>query len=159
VQSVAAYSPARWPINSTGAESLARYEAAMIACGLRPRCAAGAFRIEGDQAAADELPGEEGNITALVVANNLMTIGALRALRAGPARSRRHRPRCYRRSLLGRTRRPPLTTLAQPIRRMAECAVEFLCARITGKEHERSESQRLVFSFELRPCGSCGVRS
>jgi hypothetical protein len=40
---------------------------------------------------------------------------------------------------------------------MADCAVEFLFACITGEERERSELQRLVFSFELRPRGSCRV--
>jgi hypothetical protein len=57
----------------------------MIVRGLAPRSAARATRIEGGPTAAVELPGEDGNITALVVANDLMTIGALRALRAACA--------------------------------------------------------------------------
>jgi DNA-binding LacI/PurR family transcriptional regulator len=50
---------------------------------------------------------------------------------------------------------PPLTTLAQPVRDMAESAVELLFERISG---ERKEPRRLVFDFELRVRGSCGTK-
>ena len=97
----------------------------------------------------------EGKPTALVVANNLMTIGALRALR-----SRRLRvpedvalvavdDPFWTELIL-----PPLTTFAQPVRQMAEAAVEFLFERITG---ERTQARRLVLDLELRVRGSCGT--
>ena len=49
---------------------------------------------------------------------------------------------------------PPLTTLAQPVREMAGCAVELLLEKI-GSERERP--RRVVFDFELRVRGSCGT--
>ena len=50
---------------------------------------------------------------------------------------------------------PPLTTLSQPIQRMAEGAAGLLFERIAGT---RSQSRCLVFSFELRLRQSCGTR-
>jgi LacI family transcriptional regulator len=49
---------------------------------------------------------------------------------------------------------PPLTTLAQPVREMAESAVEFLFERISGR---RTEARKIVFDFDLRVRGSCGA--
>lgn len=143
------------PINTeTGADRLEGYEQAMRAAGLTPSWEDGKFRIEGGEVATETLLGK-GKPTALVVANNLMTIGALRALR-----SRRLRvpedvalvavdDPFWAELIL-----PPLTTLAQPVRQMAEAAVEFLFERITG---ERTQARRLVLDLELRVRGSCGT--
>jgi DNA-binding LacI/PurR family transcriptional regulator len=141
----------------TGAERLAGYERAMIGHGLPPLVADGGFRIDGGARAATELIDGDGSVTALVVANNLMTIGVLRALR-------------------GRGRRipddvalvaiddpawaelidPPLTTLAQPVRRMAETAADVLFDRIAGA---RTLATRVVFQGELRLRRSSGPAS
>jgi len=56
------------------------YEVAMRAAGLPPREADGDFRIEPAFDAALELLERDRDLTALVVANNLMAIGALRAV-------------------------------------------------------------------------------
>ncbi|MGH2617416.1 MAG: LacI family DNA-binding transcriptional regulator [Thermomicrobiales bacterium] len=142
----------------TGAERLAGYESAMAARGLRPRSAAGAFRIEGGLAATEALLSEDGAITALVVANNLMTIGALRALRARGLRV----PNdvglvAIDDPFWAELVDPPLTTLAQLVQRMAESAVELLFERITGGDRNQTQTKCLVFSFELRRRGSCGT--
>lgn len=139
----------------TGAERLEGYEAAMKEAGLEPRSVDGEFRIEGGRQAADKLL-DSGDLTALIAANNLSSIGALQAIRA--------------RDLLvpedvafvavddpfwAELVEPPLTTLAQPVREMAESAVELLFERIRG---ERKEPRRVVFDFELRVRGSCGTK-
>lgn len=142
------------PINTeTGADRLEGYEQAMRTAGLAPSWADGEFRIEGGEAATETLLREESP-TALVVANNLMTIGALRAL--GSRRLRVPEDVAlvaiddpfWAELIL-----PPLTTLAQPVRQMADAAVEFLFERITG---ERTQARRLVLDLELRVRGSCG---
>jgi LacI family transcriptional regulator len=56
---------------------------------------------------------------------------------------------------------PPLTTLAQPVRRMAESAVNLLFQRVgrakEAKERGPTRATRVVFPFELRVRGSCGT--
>jgi LacI family transcriptional regulator len=142
----------------TGAERLAGYEIAMAERSLPPRSASGAFRIEGGLKATEELlSADETPITAIVVANNLMTIGALRALRARALRvpddvSLVAIDDPFWAELVD----PPLTTLAQPIQQMAESAATLLFNRIEGDRG--TQTNCLVYAFELRARGSCGVR-
>jgi LacI family transcriptional regulator len=139
----------------TGAERLAGYEMAMRAARLDPWEVDGDFRLELAEDAVTGLLAGERRPTALLVANNLMTLGALRAIReAGlrvpddvavvgvddPAWS----------ALVD----PPLTTLAQPVRAMAADAVELLLQRVTG---EREQTRRIVHPFELRTRASTGA--
>jgi LacI family transcriptional regulator len=129
----------------------AGYEEAMSAAALTPLVASGAFRLAGGQRATSELLAE--GVTALVVANNLMAVGALRAVREAGLRI----PRDI--SLVAiddppwdELTDPPLTTLAQPVRAMAEAAAELLLGRL---EKRRVRPKRQVFSFELQHRGSC----
>jgi LacI family transcriptional regulator len=138
----------------TGANRLRGYEIAMREAGEEPRWADGRYRIEGGERAVEGLL-RGGPPTALVVANNLMTIGALRMLRFRGLRV----PQDVALVAIddpfwAKLMDPPLTTLAQPVRRMAESAVEFLFERITG---QRDEARTIVFDFELRVRGSCGT--
>ncbi len=146
----------------TGAERLAGYEAAMRDHGLTPHVANGAFRIEQAQRATEELLAAHAELTAMIVANNLMTIGALRALRgqrvAVPgdiALVAIDDP--FWAELVD----PPLTALAQPVRRMAESAVTLLFERIGATKQAPARgparATRVVFPFELRVRGSCGT--
>ncbi len=138
----------------TGAERAAGYEVAKRRSGLAPRAADGDFRLEGGrQAAAALLAG--GGPTALVVANHLMTVGALQAIRdrglqvpADLALVALDDP------FWAELVEPPLTTLAQPVRRMADGAVRLLFERIGGT---RQRARCLVFDFELRVRRSCGT--
>ena len=94
--------------------------------------------------------------SALLVANNLMTLGALRAIRHAGLRV----PDDI--ALLGvddpawaALVEPPLTTLAQPVRLMAADAMELLLQRVTGA---REKPRRIVHPFELRARSStCGT--
>ncbi|QYJ17032.1 HTH-type transcriptional repressor PurR [Rubrobacter xylanophilus DSM 9941] len=137
----------------TGAERLAGYEAAMLEAGLEPVSVEGGFRIEGGREAARRLLSEE--LTALIVGNNLMTIGALKALRERRVRVPNDVALvAVDDPFWAELVEPPLTTLAQPVRRMADCAMEMMLERISG---ERSEPRREIFGFELRVRGSCGT--
>jgi LacI family transcriptional regulator len=138
----------------TSVERQLGYEGAMREAELEPCSASGGFRIADGRTATEELL-ETGDLTALIVSNNLMTIGALEVLRA-------HRIRVPEEMALvavddpfwAKLVEPPLTTLAQPVREMADCAVELLLERIGGR---REQPRRVVFDFELRVRGSCGT--
>jgi DNA-binding LacI/PurR family transcriptional regulator len=138
----------------TSVERQLGYERAMREAGIEPRSASGGYRIANGRTATEELL-ETGDLTALIVGNNFMTIGALEVLRA-------HRIRVPEEMALvavddpfwAELVEPPLTTLAQPVREMADCAVELLLQRIGG---ERERPGRMVFDFELRVRGSRGT--
>lgn len=130
------------------------YERAMREAGLAPCAVDGSFRIEGGEEATERLLAS-GSFSALVTANNLITIGALRALRARELRV----PESVALVAVddpfwSELVEPPLTTLAQPVRQLAETAVSLLLERLEG---ERWESKRLVLDFTLRVRGSCGL--
>lgn len=139
----------------TGAERLAGYEIAVRAAGLEPLVVDGEFRLERAEALVAGLLQPEPRPTALLVANNLMTLGALRAIRDADLRV----PADI--SVVGvddppwsTLVDPPLTALAQPVRAMAADAMELLLQRVTGaREHAR----RIVHPFELRTRASTGA--
>ena len=141
----------------TGTERLEGYQAAMRDAGLQPLVVSGGFRIEGGHAAAIEVLGRTPPPTALVVANNLMTAGALRAIRGLGVRVPDDVALVaiddpFWAELVD----PPLTTLAQPVRRMANAAMSLLLQRIEG---HRERPMKMVFDFELRVRASCGTRT
>ena len=139
----------------TGSGRLAGYREAMLEAGLKPRVAHGGFRIEGGREATRRLLAGGEGLTALIVGNNLMTIGALKALREMGVRVPGDLALiAVDDPFWAELVEPPLTTLAQPVRRMAGRAMEMMLERISG---ERSEPRRSVFPFELRVRGSCGT--
>lgn len=136
----------------TGAERLAGYEMAMRAAGLEPLVVDGDFRLERAEVAVAGLLRREPRPTAVIVANNLMTLGALRGIRDAGLRV----PADI--ALVGvddppwsALVDPPLTTLAQPVRTMAADAMELLLQRVSGA---RRHPRRIVHPFELRPRAS-----
>jgi LacI family transcriptional regulator len=135
----------------TGAERLLGYEQAMSAAGLVPRPAQGNFRVEGGREAAAELLGQ--GATALLVANNLMAIGALQAVKAADKKIPTDVALVsFDDPAWAELTDPPLTTLAQPVRAMAGAAVELLLERL-GQGRKRRKRQ--VFELELHHRGSC----
>jgi LacI family repressor for deo operon, udp, cdd, tsx, nupC, and nupG len=113
--------------------------------------ARGDFRVPGGERATAELL--EQGATALVVANNLMAVGALRAVkRAGLRVPEQLSLVAIDDPPWAELTDPALTTLAQPVRAMAEAAAELLLGRLEGR---RKRPKRVVFSFELRHRGSC----
>jgi DNA-binding LacI/PurR family transcriptional regulator len=141
----------------TGAERLDGYEIAMRAAGLEPRSVSGGFRADVARDATREVLKSKTPPDALVVANNLMTLGALDALHEAGARV----PDDVAIVAIDDPPwapfvAPPLTTLAQPVRRMAADAMELLLDRVHGR---RQESRRIVHALELRVRESCGTRA
>ena len=132
----------------------AGYEEAMTAAGLASPVARGDFRVEGGRRATEELLAQ--GASGVVVANNLMAVGALQAIREAGLRVPAEL------SLVAiddppwaELTDPPLTTLAQPVRAMANSAVELLLQRLAGK---RKRPKHVVFHLELHHRGSCCVK-
>jgi DNA-binding LacI/PurR family transcriptional regulator len=139
----------------TAAERLKGYEQAMSAARRRPLVAYGDFRFQGGVAATSELL--EAGASALLVANNLMAVGVLHAVKQAGLRVGEDV------SLVSiddppwaELTDPPLTTLGQPVRAMADAAVELLFARLEGGRKRRKVR---VFEFELHHRGSCRPRA
>lgn len=143
------------PEIQTGAQRLEGYLSAMRARDLEPAVGMGHFRLEEARSATRQLIREHPGLDALVVANNLMAIGALRALREEGV----HLPDDIAfvgiddppwASLIA----PALTTLAQPTQQMATSAFDLLLDRITN---QRTQSRYVIYHFELCVRESSGV--
>jgi LacI family transcriptional regulator len=98
---------------------------------------------------------QASDITALVVSNNLMAIGALEALRLRQRRIPEDVALVtiddpFWSILID----PALTALAQPLREMSQAAVDLVFERIEGR---RQEPRRLLFEMEMRVRDSCGT--
>jgi len=138
------------PGTSTAADRLAGHRQALRAAG-RPAepslIVCGGFRLEGGHAATAELLRRDPMPDGLVVANNLMTLGALQCLVENdidiPERV----------AIVGfddlpwsRALRPALTVVAQPIYEVGRRAAELLLRRING---DASPPQRVVLPATL----------
>lgn len=139
----------------SGAERLDGYELSMKARGFHPHVAQGDFRVDAAHQAVAEALASKERPSALIVGNNLMTIGALGAIREAGLRI----PEdvaiiAFDDPLWAGFLNPPLTTLAQPVRRMAAEAMELLLERVGGASRE---PRRTVHTFELRVRSSCGT--
>jgi LacI family transcriptional regulator len=140
----------------TGAERLRGYEEVMRRHGFPPAVGQGDFRLESAQHATRQLLLDHPELDGLVVANNLMAIGALHALRDAGKRipddiafvGIDDPPWA---DLVG----PAMTTLAQPTHQMARSAFELLVDRITKL---RTQSRFVIFHFELNVRESSGAR-
>jgi LacI family transcriptional regulator len=131
----------------TSIERLTGYKRAMRSVGLPTKTTIGHFRIEGGRRAVAELLALETPPTAVVVANNLMTLGAIKAAHEAKVRI----PGDF--SLVGIDNpywsefvNPPITSLAQPVAEMAREAIEMLLARLDG---DASPPRRSVHAFDL----------
>lgn len=135
----------------TADERLAGYEQAISEAGLTPLTADGRFRTEGGREATTALL--EQGATAVLVANNLMAIGALQAItEQGLTIPNDVGIVSIDNPPWAKLTDPPLTTLAQPVREMAQAAVELLFERLDAGRIRR---KRRVFEFELVHRGSC----
>lgn len=139
----------------TGAERLRGYVESMELHGLEPIVGCGEFRLEPARQATRKLIEAHENLDGLIVANNLMAIGALQALRDVGRRI----PDDV--AFVGiddppwaELVAPSLTTLGQPTQEMARSAFELLIDRITKR---RTRSRYVVYHFELAVRESCGV--
>lgn len=119
---------------TAGADRLAGYQRALAAAGRRAdRIAHGDFTRESGQQAMAELIARYPDLDAVFVANDLMAMGALRALRD----SGRRVPADvsvvgYDDIEMARHTEPPLTTIHQPIIDQARTMTELLLTQIGG---------------------------
>jgi LacI family transcriptional regulator len=137
-----------------GGERLEGYRNAMVNAGLTPLVTYGNLRIEGGRSATMELLESPQPPTALIVANNMMSVGALHALREHNISVPEQMAMVavddpFWAGLLD----PPLTVLAQPVRQMAATAMTLLLERIEGR---RVHAKSMRFMFEMRIRQSCG---
>jgi DNA-binding LacI/PurR family transcriptional regulator len=140
----------------TGAERLAGYTAAMRAAGRTPFAVDGGFRPDLAERETAALLAIVDRPTALVVGNNLMTLGALRAIRAaGVAVPDQLAIVAIDDPPWASLVEPPLTVVAQPVSEMAEMAMTLLLERLNGA---RSEPVRAILPLELRIRVSCGMK-
>jgi LacI family transcriptional regulator len=139
----------------TGSERQRGYLNAVEGAGLSPLLADGGFRRDAAEAAVARLLAEPRPPSALVVANNLMALGAMRAIRAaGRAIPGDIAVIAVDNPPWAELLDPPLTVLAQPIRAMATQAVDFLVRRLSG---DTSPPVRVVHPLELIVRRSCGT--
>lgn len=142
------------PDVATGSGRLAGYRVAMHEAGLRAVVEAADFRADRAEVATRRLLARRPRPTALVVANNTMAVGALRAIREAGLRV----PDDVALATVddpvwAELMDPPLTALAQPVRAMAQAAVRLVLERVAGL---RQEVVRLVLPMELRVRRSSG---
>ena len=135
------------PTVATGAERVAGFRAAMLAVGLEPRSEDGGFRIESGQQATRRLLDRYPDLDAIIAGNNMIGVGALRALRERGVRI----PDdvgfvCFDDPFWTELTDPPLTAISQPIRAMVAAAVRLLIDRIEGRS---GAPKQLVFPLEL----------
>ncbi|MEJ7838702.1 MAG: LacI family DNA-binding transcriptional regulator [Thermomicrobiales bacterium] len=140
----------------TGAERLHGYEEVMSLHGMDAIVGVGDFRQDTARLAMLRLLDQHPDIGGVVVANNLMVIGVLEALRFRDVTV----PGDI--ALVGIDEpawaslvQPALTTLGQPTQQMANRAFELLIERISGK---REATRFEVFHFQLHVRDSCGRR-
>jgi LacI family transcriptional regulator len=140
----------------TADERLAGYLCALSAAGLEPVVRQGDFSLEGGRRATAELIVERPPLTALLVGNNLMTLGALDVLREGRVRVPDDVAlAAFDDPPWARLIDPPLTTLAQPLRTMADTAVSLLFERIADPRRQPVHPR---YDLELRIRRSSGDR-
>lgn len=138
-----------------GADRQAGYEAALRLRDLRPYIFPGEFNRDRAREATSALLSHPDRMTAMVIGSNLMSIGAQRALREHNIRV----PDDL--AVVGiddpwwsELMQPPMTTVAQPVRRMAEAAVNLLFERIAGT---RTQPRCVIYGYDIRIRQSCGT--
>jgi LacI family transcriptional regulator len=130
------------------AERLAGYAVAMRAAGLEPRAIEGEFRSEVAHEAVARLLDQSALPTALLVSNNLMMLGALKAVREAGLRV----PDDLAVVGIGDPEwaaliDPPLTMMDVPVRGMALDAMEMLLQRVLNS---RDTPRRIIHPMELK---------
>ena len=135
---------------TTGASRLAGYRAALRSAGRAqdPSLVAfGDFRIDGGYAAARSLLRLRQPPDGLLISNDLMSIGALRAIgEAGLAIPADIAVVGFDNASWATALRPPLTVVTQPTYEIGQTAVDLLLRRVRG---EKFPPRRVVLAAEL----------
>lgn len=146
------------PNSYTGRERLAAYRASLKQARIRYEphlCQPGGFRAEEAYNAALRLLTAADPPTALFPANNLMMIGAMRAVRdVGLSCPDDISVVGFDDFPWAEAFTPQLTTIAQPVRQIGEESVRLLLERLVGKT-TRTPPRRLMLRGELKVRTSC----
>jgi LacI family transcriptional regulator len=139
---------------ATGAERLLGFKAAMREAGLKPRIADGQFQTSGGYNAVSKLMDSANPPHALVIANNVMAVGAVQALRERNLRIPDDVAiAAIDDPIWAQLLDPPLTTVAQSVDAMAHDAMRLLLERIEGYT---GPPRRNLHAFELHVRTSSG---
>ncbi|AXK35509.1 LacI family transcriptional regulator [Streptomyces armeniacus] len=141
---------------STSEERLAGYRAAMREAGaadewIRAYTRHADFRVEGGRTAMEELLALPEPPDAVFVANNLMTVGALQALRVAGVEPPSFGILSFGDVPWASLVRPPLTTVQLPAYDLGVAAAALLQERIAGSD---KPLQTVVLRTALRPRAS-----
>lgn len=124
----------------------------------------GDFRYESGETCMGELLKNPDPPTAVFVCNDMMALGAIRAIQVSGKRIPEHISLVgFDNIPLSRTVYPALTTMAQPIGEMAKMAVDLLIERIQIKQHLKRNHdtepvyKRVVLKAQLIERESCAV--
>ncbi|MGO8685695.1 MAG: LacI family DNA-binding transcriptional regulator [Candidatus Dormibacteria bacterium] len=118
----------------TTTERLVGYRTAMLEAGLEPITAMREFSVEMGFRATETMLDEHPELDGLVIANNQMTIGALQAMRDRGIRiPDQLGVVAFDDPPWANLVEPPLTTIAQPIKAIADAAVEQLFRRLADR--------------------------
>jgi DNA-binding LacI/PurR family transcriptional regulator/signal transduction histidine kinase/CheY-like chemotaxis protein len=121
------------------------FDPSLVACGY--------FMPEPGRRAVDDLLAAGVTFDAVVSANDNMALGAIEALRKWGRRVPRDIPVTGFDDLpIGGAGNPPLTTVAQPLHRMANLAIDTVLAQLGGQR----VPDRVVLSSEFVRRRSCG---
>jgi DNA-binding LacI/PurR family transcriptional regulator len=138
----------------TTTERLAGYKSAMDKAGLAPHSVLSESTRGMGYQAAGSLLDELGGLDGLMIASNQMAIGVLRLLQARQIQVPQHlRVVAFDDSPWADLIQPSLTTIAQPLREMAEAAVEQLFRRLDDPSPPPS---RVTLDCELKVRCSTG---
>jgi LacI family transcriptional regulator len=118
---------------STATDRLAGYRAAINAAGLPDLVVRGDFRIDGGEAAARDLLARDPRPDALFVTNNLMMVGALRALAEAGLSTPEDMLVAGFDEMSWAGLAPPLTLIEQPTYDIGRHAAELLLRRVAGE--------------------------
>jgi len=144
--------------NSTGYERLQGYIKAMKENGLEvdsEYIQYGEFYEEGGYKSTIKLLGMEKPPTAIISSNNLMSIGAFKAIKdIGLQIPRDVSLTCFDDFQLASHLNPPLTVIQRPMQRMGEIAAELLFGLMMGSR-KPSDHQLIVMPTELNIRESC----
>ena len=130
---------------SAGIDRLAGWRSAVLAAGQDDKAVEhGDFTEHGGEAAAKKLLDRHPELDGIVVASDLMAVGALKVLKAAGRRVPED-VAVIGYDDLGVSERadPPLTTIRNPIREMAEQATRLLLEQIDGDRTARA--MRVIF--------------
>jgi DNA-binding LacI/PurR family transcriptional regulator len=136
---------------SAGADRLAGWRAAMVEAGLPDDAVAVAdFTLADGRRATCELLERHPDLDGLFVASDLMAAGALRALRdAGRTVPDDVAVVGFDDFAVAQEAVPPLTTVVNPVAKMAQGAVGLLLEQLAGRRHGDDRARSIVYGAEL----------